>query len=121
MSPNLSSTLLYLIPQLKIGFSLLTVWMFSVCALPPHLTYCISFAPPDAHAIFFHKDSLLLCNWEAYCTGGGQRPSRTPRLSLQDLTRFLQMTLILQDARSRRLSCKNPARSCKIGVKKMLK
>ena len=45
-------------------------------------------------------------------------PSRTPTLILQDLARFLQMTPILQDARSGRLSCKNLARSCKIDVEK---
>ena len=39
-------------------------------------------------------------------------------LILQDLARFLQMTLILQDARSGHLSCKNLARSYKIDVEK---
>ena len=35
--------------------------------------------------------------------------------------KILQMTLILQDARSRRLTCKKLARSCKIDVEKCLR
>ena len=48
------------------SLGLLKVWIFSVCA--PQLRGRISFAPPDARAIFLHCD--LLCNGTSSVSGG---------------------------------------------------
>ena len=41
--------------------------LFRLCP-PPQLNGCILFAPPDARALFLHKD--LLCNGTCSVTGG---------------------------------------------------